>query len=42
LLGYLPTGLFPRQLSVEPNGSELLVTDYDSSQLEAVTISGLG
>jgi DNA-binding beta-propeller fold protein YncE len=42
LLGSIPTGLFPRQISVEPNGSTMLVTDYDSSQLEAVSTSGLG
>jgi DNA-binding beta-propeller fold protein YncE len=41
LVGSIPTGLFPRQFSVEPGGSTLLVTDFDSSQLETVSISGL-
>ena len=36
VLGYLPAGQFPREMAVEPGGSTLLVTDYGSSQLEAV------
>jgi DNA-binding beta-propeller fold protein YncE len=36
VLGYLPAGQFPREMAVEPGGSTLLVTNYGSSQLEAV------
>jgi len=36
VLGYLPAGQFPREMAVEPGGGTLLVTNYGSSQLEAV------
>ena len=39
LLGYLPAGQFPREMAVEPGGTTLLVTNFGSSQLEAVRIS---
>lgn len=42
VVGTVPTGLFPREISLEPNGSTLLVTDFDSSQLEAIATPGLG
>jgi DNA-binding beta-propeller fold protein YncE len=41
LLGYVPTGLVPRELAVEPDGTVLLVPDQNSRQLQAVRIAGL-
>jgi DNA-binding beta-propeller fold protein YncE len=41
LLGSAPAGLFPRELSLEPNGSTLLVTDFESGQLEALDLRHL-
>ena len=41
LLGYLPAGGFPRQLALEPDGRTLLVTNFSSQQLEAVSLAGL-
>lgn len=41
LLGYLPAGLFPREMALEPSGKTLLVTNYASSRLEAVNITTL-
>jgi DNA-binding beta-propeller fold protein YncE len=41
LLGYLPAGGFPREMVLEPGGRTLLVTNYDSGQLEAVSVADL-
>jgi DNA-binding beta-propeller fold protein YncE len=41
LLGYLPAGMFPREMALEPGGRTLLVTNYQSGQLEAVNIAAL-
>ena len=41
LLGYVKSGLFPRQMALEPGGRTLLVTDFASHQLEAVSVAGL-
>lgn len=41
LFGYLPAGRFPRQLAVEQGGQTLLVTNFDSSQLESVNVADL-
>jgi DNA-binding beta-propeller fold protein YncE len=41
LVGYLPAGAFPREMTVEPGGQEIDVTNYDSSQLETVPVSSL-
>jgi DNA-binding beta-propeller fold protein YncE len=41
LLGYLPAGGFPREMALEPGGRTLLVTNYDSGQLEAVGVADL-
>jgi hypothetical protein len=41
LLGYLPAGGFPREMALEPGGQTLLVTNYDSGQLEAVGVGDL-
>jgi DNA-binding beta-propeller fold protein YncE len=41
LLGYLPAGGFPREMALEPGGRTLLVTNYDSGQLEAVGVANL-
>jgi DNA-binding beta-propeller fold protein YncE len=41
LLGYLPAGEFPRQVTAEPGGRLVLVTNYNSSQLEAIDMADL-
>lgn len=41
LLGYLRAGGFPRQMAAEPGGRILLVTNFNSSQLESVTVADL-
>jgi DNA-binding beta-propeller fold protein YncE len=41
LLGYLPAGGFPREMALEPDGQALLVTNYSSEQLEAVSVADL-
>lgn len=41
LLGYLPAGRFPREMTLEPGGRTLLVTNYLSGALEAVTVAKL-
>jgi DNA-binding beta-propeller fold protein YncE len=41
LTGYLPAGAFPRQMALEPDGETLLVTNFTSQQLEAVSVAGL-
>lgn len=41
LLGYLQAGGFPRQMALEPSGQALLVTNFDSSQLEAAGVANL-
>jgi len=41
LLGYVPTGLLPRQLAVAGDGSTLLVTDQNSHELQAVRVADL-
>jgi len=41
LLGYLPAGGFRREMALEPDGKTLLVGNYTSGQLEAVTVADL-
>lgn len=41
LLGFLPAGGFPREMALEPDGKTLLVTNFNSEQLEAVGVAGL-
>ncbi len=41
LVGYVPAGAFPRQMTLEPGGTELDVTNFDSSQLETVPMGPL-
>jgi DNA-binding beta-propeller fold protein YncE len=41
VVGEITAGHFPRQFASEPNGRTLLVTNYDSGQLEAVDVSAL-
>jgi hypothetical protein len=40
VLGYIKSGLFPRQMTLEPGGRILLVTNFASGQLE-VGLAGL-
>jgi DNA-binding beta-propeller fold protein YncE len=41
LLGEIPTGRFPREVSVQRKGETMLVTNYGSGQLEAIAVGGL-
>ncbi len=41
LLGTIPAGVFPREMSLEANGKTLLVGNYASGQLEAVDLAQL-
>jgi DNA-binding beta-propeller fold protein YncE len=39
VIGSLPAGRFPREMSLEPGGRTLLVTNFVSGQLEAVDVT---
>jgi 6-phosphogluconolactonase (cycloisomerase 2 family) len=41
LLGYIPTGLLPRQFALEPGSGTLLVTDQRSHRLQALKTADL-
>jgi hypothetical protein len=41
LVGYLPAGQFPRDMAASPGGGTVLVANYDSGQIETVTIAAL-
>jgi DNA-binding beta-propeller fold protein YncE len=41
LLGYVRAGGFPRDMSVSPNGSFLIVSDFDSGDVEEIEIPTL-
>ncbi len=41
LLGYLPSGAFPRDIASGPGGQLLLVANHNSNQLETVRLDGL-
>jgi DNA-binding beta-propeller fold protein YncE len=41
VVGSLPAGAFPREMAATPNGRLLLVGNFGSSQLEAVSVSAL-
>jgi DNA-binding beta-propeller fold protein YncE len=41
LLGYLPAGLFPRDMAASPGGSTVLVANYVSGQIETVNVAAL-
>jgi DNA-binding beta-propeller fold protein YncE len=36
--GRIPTGMFPREMALMPGGQRLLVSDYASNQVEAVSV----
>jgi DNA-binding beta-propeller fold protein YncE len=38
VVGSIPAGKFPREMALEPDGQRLLVSNYASGQLEAVSI----
>ena len=40
-LGQFPTGLFPREIAVSPDGKTVLVSDHDSSMIQAIDVSTL-
>jgi DNA-binding beta-propeller fold protein YncE len=41
LAGYVKSGSFPRDMAVVPDGSELLVSNFGSGQVEEVAVSSL-
>jgi serine/threonine-protein kinase len=41
LLGYVPTGLLPRAVVVEPGGTTLLVSDQNAGQVQALRLASL-
>lgn len=41
LVGYLPAGIFPREMGLEHGGATLLVSNYGSQQLEEVHLADL-
>jgi DNA-binding beta-propeller fold protein YncE len=41
VLGYLPAGLFPRDMAAGPGGGTVLVANYDSGQIETVNVAAL-
>ncbi|KAF2097178.1 putative isomerase YbhE [Rhizodiscina lignyota] len=40
-LGKIPTGLFPREFAISPDGRTVLVADFDSSQVQAIDVDSL-
>ena len=40
-LGEIPTGFFPRELAISPNGETILVSEYGSAVIQAVDVSTL-
>ena len=40
-LGQIPTGLFPRELAISPDGKTILVSDHDSLMIQAIDVSTL-
>ena len=41
LLGYVGAGGFPRDMAVSPNGKSLIVSDFDSGDIEEIGVSTL-
>jgi DNA-binding beta-propeller fold protein YncE len=41
VVGHIPAGQFPREMALEPDGQRLLVTNFGSGQLEAVSIPSI-
>jgi serine/threonine protein kinase/6-phosphogluconolactonase (cycloisomerase 2 family) len=41
LLGYVATGVLPRELAIQPGGQTLLVTDENSHQVQAIRVADL-
>jgi len=41
VIGTIAAGAFPREMSLEANGKVLLISNYDSDQLEAVQITAI-
>ena len=41
VIGSIPAGLFPREMALVPGGQQLLVTNYASGQLEAVSVASI-
>jgi DNA-binding beta-propeller fold protein YncE len=41
VVGFIPAGKFPREMALEPDGQRLLVSNYLSTELEAISISSI-
>jgi len=41
VVGTIPTGNFPREMALEPNHKTLLVGDFGSEEIQAVSVVGL-
>jgi DNA-binding beta-propeller fold protein YncE len=41
LLGYMTAGAFPRDMAVSPDGKSLVVSDFDSGQVEWVALGSV-
>jgi hypothetical protein len=41
VLGQIPTGLFPREFAISPDGRTILVSDYGSKGIQAVNVATL-
>jgi DNA-binding beta-propeller fold protein YncE len=41
VIGHIPAGQFPREMALAPGGQRLLVSNYDSLQLEAVSVPSI-
>jgi DNA-binding beta-propeller fold protein YncE len=41
VIGSIPAGLFPREMALVPGAQRLLITNYQSGQLEAVSVPNI-
>jgi DNA-binding beta-propeller fold protein YncE len=41
VIGHIPAGLFPREMALVPGGQRLLVSNYASGQLEAISVPSI-
>jgi len=41
VLGRVPTGLFAREIALSPDGERVLISDYESGQIQAIDVASL-
>jgi hypothetical protein len=41
VIGRIPAGRFPREMALVPGGQRLLVSNYASGQLEAISVPSI-